>query len=106
MTNKGVAIVEYIVVILVIIAAMLAFRGYVQRAYQGSIARSGETFAYGRQFDPKDTIACAFDDKQNIWYAQACYNHNYAKANCRISADPGACRNTAIKDCTLGCQIK
>jgi hypothetical protein len=58
------------------------------------MARSGESFAFGRQYDPKDTIVCVYDGG---WYSEACYNNKIAQgmSSAAAKADPA---------CRLGCQ--
>ena len=104
-SQQGFALVEYVVLIIVVITALLAFRGYVQRAYQGQMVKAGEGFAYGRQYDPSDTMACAYDDAIYGWYSTACYSHQYAQDACNISATPLDCASNAMKACTNGCQV-
>ncbi|MEI6437115.1 MAG: hypothetical protein WCO69_00020 [Candidatus Omnitrophota bacterium] len=101
---KGFAVMEYILLLLVIIGGLTVFRGYFQRAYYGQMATTSETFAYGRQYSPDDTIACAFDDKASVngvWYSEACYDHLFAQRNCKSSGS--GCGNQLMLDCTAGC---
>ncbi len=105
-SRKAFAMVEYMVLFIVIISTMVLFRGYILRAFNGQSSRAGEGFAFGRQFSPQNSVACVYDDKMNLWYAQACYNHNYAVAGCKSSADPIACSRGVMTACTLGCQIQ
>ncbi|MBF0386472.1 MAG: hypothetical protein HQL20_01290 [Candidatus Omnitrophica bacterium] len=103
--KKAFALVEYMVLIIVVISCLLAFRGYIQRAYQGQMATAGESFAFGRQYDPNDTIACVYDDKEDIWYSQACYDHQHAVSGCKSSINYILCTNTAMHACLNGCKV-
>ncbi len=93
--RKAFAVIEYLVMVAIIVLTFITFRFYVQHGYQGQMARTGESFAFGRQYDPEDTIVCAYD---GFWYSEACYNHQIglgstsaaAKLICR---DQAGCNN-------------
>ena len=49
---SGVAMLEYVMVIVIVIVALVAFSRYMQQAMQGQYKKAGETFAFGRQYTP------------------------------------------------------
>ncbi|MBF0595773.1 MAG: hypothetical protein HQL22_12520 [Candidatus Omnitrophica bacterium] len=99
------AFLEYLVLIVVIVSAFIAFRFYVQRGYQGQMERSGESFAFGRQYDPNDTMACVYNDKLYVWYAEACAEHQFRAQGCNKSTDYQKCVETIMNsaECTAPC---
>ena len=97
--QRAFAFMEYLVMIIVIITALMAFRFYVQRGYQGQMARAGETFAFGRQYNPKDTFVCMYDNKKNVWFSEACYKQALA-----VSGDRSReAREAAMDACKAPC---
>ena len=104
MNRKAFAFYESVAFIVMFIAAMVAMRFYIQNGYQGQIVRSGESIALGRQYDTSDTITCAFDDKLNIWYSEACYDVALIQKGCALQGE--ACANAARVACVKGCERK
>lgn len=50
--RKGFSILEYTILVVVVLAALIAMRVYVQRAIMGRYRQAGDTFGFGRQFEP------------------------------------------------------
>ncbi|MBI4322873.1 MAG: hypothetical protein HY596_01210 [Candidatus Omnitrophica bacterium] len=56
MTQRGgQTAVEYAVLIVVVVAALLAMAVYAKRALTGKWREVGDTFGYGRQYEPGAT---------------------------------------------------
>jgi len=53
--RKGQTALEYAVVIAVVVAALVGMSVYVKRAMSGKWRQVGDTFGYGRQFEPGKT---------------------------------------------------
>jgi hypothetical protein len=80
LNKKGMSVVEYAVLFIIIIGAFLVMKNYIQRGMFGSWGQAGQTFAFGRQYDPQKTIECGFDEQSNLWYDQHCFNNS----NCTV----------------------
>lgn len=53
--RKGFSILEYTILVVVVLAALIAMRFYVQRAIMGKYRQATDTFGFGRQFEPGRT---------------------------------------------------
>ncbi len=93
MNKKAFSVVEYTVLFVIIIGVFIIMRPYIQRGVFGMWGQSGQSFAFGRQYDPQRTIECDFDVQSNVWY-----DHNCAAAQCP-SAD-----SNCIESAVAGCQ--
>jgi len=51
-SKKAAFTVEYVILIAVIVAALLAMQFYLRRAVCGRIRSAGDTFGQGRQYEP------------------------------------------------------
>ncbi|MFA5357032.1 MAG: hypothetical protein WC301_06520 [Candidatus Omnitrophota bacterium] len=49
--KKGMGVMEYILVIAVVVAALVGMQVYIKRAISGRIRQGADTFGYGRQYD-------------------------------------------------------
>ena len=67
------SILEYTVLFVIVIGAFLIMRTYIQRGLHGSWEATGQSFAYGRQYDSQRTVECSFDAQSNLWYDRNCY---------------------------------
>ena len=72
--TKAFSIIEYAVLMIIIISAFLVMRNYIQRGIYGVWGQTGQSFAYGRQYDAQKTIECGFDGQLNLWYDRNCFN--------------------------------
>lgn len=61
------------VLLVIIITAFLVLRPYIQRGVYGMWGKSGQGFAFGRQYDPQKSVDCAFDEQANQWYDRNCF---------------------------------
>lgn len=75
--------VEYVVLFVIIVGAFLIMRNYIQRGVFGTWGQTGQSFAFGRQYDSQKTIECGFDDQSNLWYDRNC-----VQSQCANAADP------------------
>jgi hypothetical protein len=76
-TKKGFSVVEYTLLFVIIISAFLVMRNYIQRGIYGTWGKAGQSFGYGRQFDPQKSIECSFDEQSNVWYDRNCFEAQY-----------------------------
>ena len=83
LNKKGVAIIEYTLLFIIIIGAFLVMRNYIQRGVYNNWARTGQSLAFGRQHDAQKTIDCSFDEQLNKWYDHNCYNYYIEKNKCK-----------------------
>jgi hypothetical protein len=87
LNKKAYSVVEYTVLFVIIMGAFLVMRNYIQRGVFSQWAQTGQSFAFGRQYDPQKTVECGFDDQSNMWYDRNCYE-SYAMTYC---ADGSTC---------------
>ncbi len=73
--NQGYSIFEYVVLIILVLSALFIFRSYILKALNGKHKALGDAYGFGRQYDPKRTIACGYDDRINAWYDETCYEN-------------------------------
>ena len=96
--KKAQAILEYIVLLLFVIGAILVFQKYVARAISGRWKAVGDSFGSGRQFDPNRTKQCGYDAiYTNQWYDVVCYD-NRCNVCFNDPIDDTACEN-CIRSC-------
>ena len=72
LNKKAFSVIEYAVLFIIIIGAFLLMRDRIQRAIFGNWGQAGQSFAFGRQYDPQKTIECSFDEQLNLWYDRNC----------------------------------
>ena len=72
--KKGLAVAEYIILFVIILSAFLMMRHYLQNGIYSSWGKAGQTFGFGRQFDPQKTVECSFDEVSNLWYDRNCFD--------------------------------
>lgn len=53
--GRGQTAVEYAVLLVVVVAALLTMAVYAKRALTGKWREAGDTFGYGRQYEPQAT---------------------------------------------------
>lgn len=54
--NLGQSIIEYLIVIVIVVAALLAMTGLLKRKVQANFRESADAFGEGRQFEEGVTI--------------------------------------------------
>jgi len=75
LNKKAVSIIEYSVLFVIVIGAFLVMQKYIQRGFYGKWAHAGQGMAFGRQYDPQNTIDCGYDGTSNQWYDRNCYQY-------------------------------
>lgn len=50
--NKGFSILEYVMLTIIVMAALLAMQVYLRRAVMARYREAADTFGFGRQFEP------------------------------------------------------
>ena len=91
LNKKAFSVVEYTVLFVIIIGPFIIMRTYIQRGVFGMWGQSGQSFAFGRQYDSQKTIECDFDEQSNVWY-----DHNCAQSQCNGVSD---CIESAVASC-------
>ncbi len=88
---------EYLILMSILLTSLYTFKGPILRAIAGKWKSSGDQFGHGRQFNPADTVECAFDPiYTNRWYDVTCFdNHNCPPGN-------DSCIRLAILQCCSG----
>ena len=87
------------VLVVIIISAFLVLRNYIQRGIYGMWGQAGQSFAYGRQYDPQKTTECAFDDVSNQWYDRNCFEQGVGLANPPCDSGDYSCEGPVISGC-------
>jgi hypothetical protein len=104
LNTKAVSIIEYLVLFIIVIMGFLVMKTYIQRGLYGNAAKTGQSFAFGRQFDPQKTIECGFDETTNLWYDYNCFEYyknlqNCNDPNCETSIITGSCTVSSSSWC-------
>ena len=80
--TKATSTIEYVILIVAFIAALIAMRTQIARTFMGRWKTLGDTFSQGRQYDPHRTWECGRYVPRNsqdtgwdqeIWYEELCY---------------------------------
>ncbi len=70
--------IEYAMLIMIILSALLVMSGPIKRAFFGRWKTSGDSIAFGRQYDPKKTDSCVHYQgtagTMDIWYDDRCFD--------------------------------
>ena len=72
--RRGVSSVEYAAMVLLIIAGMVVMQKYVLRSMAGHWKSVGDSFGFGRQYDPAKTKECMYDMTVNKWIGVGCFD--------------------------------
>ncbi len=85
--NHAVSALEYTMLLVIILSALLVAQKYIVRAMAGRWKEVGDSFGVGRQYDPKKTIECVWSEEQNTWYGAGCFKDmfNSAYSSCRTA---------------------
>ena len=95
--KKGVSTVEYVLLILFFLGAFFVFQKYIFGALAGRWRTVGDSFGFGRQYHPVNTLECAYDQQYyNAWYDLFCFNGRHC-----LEGD-AVCTQAGIAAC-LGC---
>ena len=80
--KTGQSIMEYIAVLIIVMAALLAFQKYIKYAFNARWKGVGDSMGYGRLYNPGNTFECAFDFQYtNFWY-KTDYFEGHCIADC------------------------
>ena len=74
--NRAASIIEYVILIIMFLAAMLLMQKRIVRTFFDRWKQAGDTFSYGEQYDPNNTIECGRYVNANnpeVWYLESCY---------------------------------
>ena len=66
--GHGASTIEYTMMIVVLLAAIIVMQKYILRGFVGRWKATGDTYGFGRQFNPKKTTECGYDMNINRWY--------------------------------------
>ena len=73
MRKKGQSVVEFTAVVILILGAFLLLQKYIVRGFSGRWKGIGDSLGQGRIYDPKKTVACAYDPTLGVWFEKNCY---------------------------------
>lgn len=93
--KKGFSTTEYLVMLLILVTAMVVFKDYIIRGLTGRWKTGSDQIGFGRQYEPTDTVECAYDYQFNQgWYDITCVDNQ--------GCPPGNknCERLAISTCT------
>ena len=94
-TKQGQSTMEFMVILVVIIAALLVFRKYIVRGFSGRWKGVGDSLGQGRIYDQNKTVECAaqtfFTGNPVRWYDQICFEDNCKEACLRSAREKTAC---------------
>jgi hypothetical protein len=101
--RAGVSVLEYVIVIIVVVLALVAMRPYLKNAIIGQYRKAGEGFGFMRQYDPKNTLAC-IQDESGFWYSRRCFENKMAKCPINVPGiSGGECFNDIKRQCRAAC---
>ena len=87
--KSGRGMIEYAVLAIIILMALFWMKDPILRAFYGRWKSTGESFAFGRQYAPGDSVECDHDTKLNVWYDRRCYENKRPPLPC--AADDAVC---------------
>jgi len=99
LNKNAYAVVEYVVLFIIIVSAFLVMRHFMQNGINGNWGKTGQSIAYGRQYDSQRTIECSYDMQSNLWYDRYCYD---SMTQQKCSGGDTACQESII---TGTCQM-
>lgn len=118
--KKGVALIEYTMVIIIVIMALLFLQKFIVRGFAGRWKDVGDTFGYDKQYDPTATIRCAWfeDGNRSRWYEVDCFDnkvelyYDNCVTFCLAGLGWGSCRDPGVscagdvpyECCTIYCK--
>ena len=112
--NRASSTIEYAVLVLLFIGAIVAMNKQVRRVFFGRWKSVGDSFGHGQQYDPNKTLECqryanhSSDAGQwtwEIWYSQACYEccmDKESTSDCTEQGFNGSLQNTTADQCRTG----
>ena len=98
--SNGQAAIEYVVVIVIFLIALLVFQKYIVRAFSGRWKTVGDSIGDGRIYDPNHTLECGFDSVlTNAWYDRKCFERDCTDQCFSLAREESEC-----KTCITACQ--
>ena len=96
--QKAVSTLEYMTLLILLMAVLLFFGKYIFQAFAGRWRSTGETFGMGMQYDPQKTTRCRYDTyaSTGMWYNVQCF---YDNCDCHTLA----ANATSCHDCIVTC---
>lgn len=96
---KAAVILEYIMVMTVVVAALLLMQKYIVRGFAGYWKDNADTYGHGRQYDPAKTKERAWSAQEKVWYDKPCYDACYERSQSRLAACKAACKDERGRPC-------
>jgi hypothetical protein len=87
LNKKAFSIVEFTVLLIIVLGGFLVMKNYLQRGMFGMWGKAGQSFAYGRQYDPQKSVDCSFDQTYNKWYDRHCFESLMYNKQCSPGDD-------------------
>ena len=73
----GASALEYIALITILLTALLFSQKYIVRGFAGRWKQVGDSFGYGRQYDPAETAECLWSADAGQWYTKQCFEEHF-----------------------------
>lgn len=118
--KKAASLLEYTVLLVIIMGGFILMGNYIVRGFSGRWKEVGDSFGFGRQFDPDPNVTeeCIFFGTLNQWYNTPClrqcaaprpaghYTAEYAQCivGCNPIARRGPCSVHPYLQCLSCCQ--
>ncbi len=103
--SNGSSVTEYAVLIIIILTALYWMKGPIARTFYGRWKTAGDSFAFGRQYDPQRTVECAYyaspDGASKVWYDERCFDNR--RGVCVTAVDVAMCEAAVIQGCSGNC---
>lgn len=91
--------IEFVALIMFILATFLVFQKYLVRGFSGRWKQVGESLGQGRIYDPHKTVECAanrfFTGSPVVWYNATCFDQN-CKEECLLGTKTAAACDLCI----------
>lgn len=109
--KKAFSTIEYLILLVMLTTAFFTFKDYILRGFMGRWKGVSDQFGYGRQFNPTDTVECAYDSMSadrlynastNTWYDVTSSNRWYdviCVENKGCPFNNPSCERIAILNC-------
>ena len=97
---------RFLLLVIIILTALYWMKPQILRALYGRWKTAGDSFAFGRQYDPKGTSACTrfHDATTDMWYDERCFDSR--RGPCDALSDESAaaaCEKGVILGCSANC---
>lgn len=107
--NQGIATLEYIVVVLVLMAVFTSMAYMLPRIMASRWKTAADTFGLQKQYDPKKTVECGY--YEGVWYEATCFKREYDriyKSSCSSKAIEyyHRCQLEAFESAAIACRSR